>query len=141
MSAVQVVGGIIENERGDVLLAERPPGKHLAGLWEFPGGKIEAGETPTEGLKRELKEELELDVAVGEKVGSFPYTYPWGQMELHVYRVRALSHPKATTDVHRFRWVAPSQIVAAELAPADVEPLEIYLRLISSPSARSTSRP
>lgn len=140
MNPVQVVGAIIENESGEVLLAERPPGKHLAGMWEFPGGKIEAGESPAEALHRELKEELELDVSLVALLGSFPYSYEVTTVELHVFCVRAVNTPKATEDVHNFRWVNPKEIVLDRLAPADVKPLAAYLKLLSSPSVRSTSR-
>ena len=56
--ALRVVCALIEDEAGRLLLAQRPPGKHLAGLWEFPGGKIETGESPQEALIREIAEEL-----------------------------------------------------------------------------------
>jgi 8-oxo-dGTP diphosphatase len=124
---VKVVAGIIENARGEVLLAERPVGKTLAGMWEFPGGKIESGERAEEALRRELKEELELDVEVHESLGSFPYTYEWGTIELNVFRVSALNKPKPTKDVLNFRWTAVHDLDVATLAPADVEPFHKYV--------------
>ncbi len=133
MKRLQVAAGIIENQNGQILLAQRPTGKHLAGMWEFPGGKIEAGESVSEALKRELKEELHLDVEVLEALGQFPYAYEWGSLDLHVLRVRALSAPLATEHVRQFRWVRPREIAVVELAGADREPLKVYL---SSPSVR-----
>ena len=132
---MKVVLGIVENGRGEVLLAQRPPGKSLAGLWEFPGGKIEGEESPQAALRRELQEELELDVEVGKFLGAFPYDYDWGSIELHSFIARALSEPRPTEDVHVFNWVAPNAIDRAVLAPADIEPLKAYLKAVSGPSA------
>lgn len=127
MSAVQVVGAIIENEEGCVLLAQRPPGKHLAGFWEFPGGKVEPGESAPEALKRELQEELALDVAIGRFLGVFPHTYDSGAIDLHVYVVKALNEPKRSQAVQVFKWLRPGKIRVGDLAPADVEPYKAYL--------------
>lgn len=127
LRVIQVVAGIIENETGEILLAERPPGKYLAGLWEFPGGKIEVGEQAEDALARELKEELELDVRLLSRVGTFPFSYPNGTIELQVFHVRALSSPQTTADVQRFKWARPHQILEAELTPADVEPLRAFI--------------
>lgn len=125
--ALPVVAGIIEDGEGRVLLAERPPGKRLAGMWEFPGGKIELGESGEEALVRELKEELELDVRIVKGLGVFPHTYTWGLIDLHVFVVRALNAPQETQDVLAFKWVKPDSIARGELAPADIKPLEYYL--------------
>src|ERR1700722_20652981 len=97
--ALAVASGIIENAHGEVLLALRPEGKHLAGMWEFPGGKIEDGESAAEALKRELKEELELDVRIVENLGIFPHVYDWGAIDLHVFRVEAVGEPRPTAHV------------------------------------------
>jgi 8-oxo-dGTP diphosphatase len=126
---VRVAGGIIENGKGEVLLAQRPPGKYLAGLWEFPGGKIEPGETPEAALIRELKEELHLDVRIGQSLGSFPHTYPNGAIELFIFQVFAKSEPRTTADVQVFRWVRPNEISPLELTPADILPWKKYLAL------------
>lgn len=133
MTPIQVVAGIIENKNGEVLLAERPPGKHLAGLWEFPGGKIEPDESPDAALIRELKEELHLDIEILSRIGTFPFQYPETAIELHVYRVLALSLPQTSNDVHRFKWVKPQAIERVELAPADIEPLRAFLALVTRP--------
>ncbi len=133
---VQVVSGIIENGRGEVLLAQRPPGKTLAGLWEFPGGKVEESEGLNKALERELKEELELRIQIKESLGCFPYTYDWGAIDLHVFTVSALNEPKATVEVQIFRWVKADAIFITDLAPADIEPLYKYLERNPRPSAR-----
>jgi 8-oxo-dGTP diphosphatase len=126
---IQVVCGIIENGKGLVLLAERPAGKKLAGLWEFPGGKIEAGESPEDALRRELKEELKLDVHIVRRLGKFPHTYDWAAIDLEAFVVSALNEPTATADVQVFQWLSPHQIARDKLAAADHAPLAQYLRI------------
>jgi 8-oxo-dGTP diphosphatase len=119
---MDVVAGIILNAEGRVLLAKRPQGKHLAGMWEFPGGKIEAGEIPVEALVRELDEELKLKIKIQSPLGVFDYRYDWGPLRLHVFVVRALNAPELSEDVAAFEWVMPGQVAGFYLAPADVEP-------------------
>ena len=131
MNALQVVAGIIEDENGLVLIAQRPPGKQLAGLWEFPGGKIENGESAPQALMRELREELTLDISVGRFMGIFTHDYDWGTVALHVYVVRALSVPKRSEHVSVFKWVTPASINPRDLAAADVKPLNLYLERIA----------
>lgn len=130
---VPVVSAFIENDRGEILIAERPPGKHLAGYWEFPGGKQEPNETEEMALERELREELELSVEILGLVGRFPFKYEWGEMELVSFRVRALNEPRATKDVRVFKWVTPEEIDASAMTPAGRDALSRYLK-ISRPS-------
>lgn len=133
MKVLEVVSGIIENDRGEVLLAQRPPGKHLSGSWEFPGGKIEKNETSIAALHRELKEELDLLVEVQENLGQFPFEYEWGRINLHVFIVKAGNSPTPTADVQVFKWVKANQIDADILVAADREPLFQYLAARSRP--------
>lgn len=132
MSVLQVVSGIIEDESGLVLLAQRPPGKLLAGYWEFPGGKIEDGETPPEALARELKEELSLEITIGRFMGIFRHKYEWGDIDLHVYVVRANNTPKRSEHVSVFKWINAAKINPRDLAGADVLPYEEYLNQTST---------
>jgi mutator protein MutT len=127
-SAVAVAGGIIEKE-GLILLAQRPPGKAHAGVWEFPGGKIEAGESAAEALQRELKEELHLDVRIGKFLGIFHHKYTIGAIDLHVFQVTALNEPRPTEDVQEFVWLRPAEVSQYELAAADLAPWKAYLAL------------
>lgn len=124
--------GIIENNQGKILLAQRPPGSRLAGQWEFPGGKLEVGETAEQALHRELQEELNLKVHVLADLGSFPFTYEWGKVVLYVFRVSALNTPVPTAAVQKFRWLKPSEIEVTLLAAADREPFYFYQRLLTS---------
>ena len=128
MSPVAVVGGIIERS-GLILLAERPPHKSHAGKWEFPGGKIEAGETAGAALERELQEELHLDVRIEKFLGVFPHIYQKGPIDLHIFHVTALNEPQPTEDVQNFKWVRPSQVSQYDLAAADIAPWKAYLAL------------
>lgn len=125
----RVACAIIENGKGEVLLAQRPPGKYLAGMWEFPGGKIEVGETGEQAITRELQEELELDVRIEKFLGSFPHDYPDHSIDLNTFVVRALNEPRPTAEVQCFRWIEAARISHSELAPADIAPLMRYLAL------------
>lgn len=126
-----VVGAIIENEQGQVLLAQRPAHKTLSGYWEFPGGKLEVGETAIQALHRELNEELHLNVEVNQDLGIFNFVYDWGAIGLHVFVVRALTAPRPSFDVQKFEWVSPDELRIKKLAPADIAPMAKYLHLRS----------
>ncbi|RZA12477.1 MAG: NUDIX domain-containing protein, partial [Lysobacteraceae bacterium] len=76
MKRIQVVAGVLRDAQGRVLLARRPEGRDLAGLWEFPGGKVEPGETPANALARELREELGIEARAGRAVIRVPQQYP-----------------------------------------------------------------
>ncbi len=132
MSALEVVAGIIEDGEGRVLLAERPPGRALSGYWEFPGGKIEPGESPTAALERELFEELKIRANILYFLGSFQFDYATGPINLQVHIVTTQDEPRQTESVHVFKWVNPYAIEIAEMAPADVRPLRSYLSYLSS---------
>ncbi len=81
---------IIDNNK--ILIAQRGKNEKLAGKWEFPGGKIELGETPQECLKREIKEELKVDIAIGNYFGESIYTYLNGKIKLIAYFATILSY-------------------------------------------------
>ena len=131
----EVAAGLIEKD-GQLLLAERPLGKCLAGYWEFPGGKLEPGESAEQAIKRELQEELQLKVEVVRSLGCFPYRYEWGEIALHAFVVRPCGEPRPTTDVEIFMWCRPDEISLSTLAPADVEPLRAYLETFAGPQSR-----
>ncbi|MDQ7094066.1 8-oxo-dGTP diphosphatase MutT [Desulfosporosinus sp. PR] len=103
-----------------VLIAQRAPGENLAGKWEFPGGKIEAGETPQECLKREIQEELEIDIEVLDYFAQSIYDYSNGTIKLLAFFCRWLSGD-VTLKVHsRFAWVSCPELEPYDFAPADI---------------------
>lgn len=107
-------------EDGRLLIARRPPGDPLEGMWELPGGKIEDGETPQECLERELLEELAMGARVGEMVASTTYDYDHGSFEmLALCAVRISDYRLLAHD--RVAWVHRDEIASHPLAPADIE--------------------
>lgn len=115
---IPVLAAVLE-KNGRWLIAKRKRGDRFAGLWEFPGGKLEPGETPEEGLVRELSEELGIGVRVGLCLGSVRYSSPGFAIELIAYRV---SHPTGSFRLHdhdEVRWVAPSKIGRFALTEPD----------------------
>mgnify|MGYP000085319117 FL=1 len=117
---IEVVCGIIRDERGRVLAGLRPNGKHLGGLWEFPGGKVDPGESARQALVRELREELGIDVEVCVALEPVCWQYETVRIKLlpHVCEIRggmieALSH-------ERLDWYALGDLRGLEWAPADV---------------------
>jgi 8-oxo-dGTP diphosphatase len=115
---IRVLAAVLE-KNGLWLIAKRKRGDRFAGLWEFPGGKLEAGETPKEGLARELSEELGIGVRVGSCLGSVRYTSPGFAIELIAYRVSHLSGSFRPQDHDELRWVAPSEIGRFALTEPD----------------------
>ncbi|WP_319409949.1 (deoxy)nucleoside triphosphate pyrophosphohydrolase [uncultured Desulfosarcina sp.] len=118
-SIVQVTAAIIVSN-GNILIAQRQHNDRLAGLWEFPGGKIEAGETPEQCLRRELWEELEMDAVVGNYLGSSYYHYDHISIELMAYRAFWSGGPVRLFSHQDFRWVTPDQLPQFPFTPADL---------------------
>jgi 8-oxo-dGTP diphosphatase len=111
---------IMRDER--VMIARRPPDKRLGGLWEFPGGKVEQGESAEAALHRELHEELGCTVCITQTLAPFVHEYPWGSIELIPFLCElttgsAAPHPHEHTAL---AWVERGQLSAYELAPADL---------------------
>lgn len=118
-----VVGAVIvNNER--VLAAKRGPGGSLPHMWEFPGGKIEDGESPQEALAREIGEELLVDVRVGEEIVSTTHDYEFGVVTLTTYYCELRSGTPRLTEHAALRWLTPDELSSVEWAPADVPAVE-----------------
>lgn len=117
---IRVAAAVLVRD-GRVLLARRAPHKSQPGLWEFPGGKIEPGETPAQALARELKEELGLVVEPGAELMTVRHEYDFGPIELIALSCRAdASGELRSTDHDLVEWVAPGRLLEYALAPADI---------------------
>lgn len=117
---MKLVTAAIIYQDGKVLLTRRGPGEKLAGFWEFPGGKIENGETYQECLTREIKEELNLQIEVGEVLTTSTYKYEHGEIHLIALEAWILSGSIELTVHDKYEWVAPTDLVFYKLAPADI---------------------
>ena len=124
---MKVTAGIIEKD-GWVLIARRKPGKHMGGKWEFPGGKIEPGETPEQGLARELEEELALNARVGKFLCSTRFEGDGVSLDLLVYAVDSFEGTPQLREHDEIRWVRPDQIASFDLADSDRRVVETLYR-------------
>ena len=115
---VHVVAGVIRDARGRILLARRTIGRDLAGLWEFPGGKVEPGESPEDALVRELREELGIEACVGEALLRVPQQYPDKRLVLDVRRVAFRGVPKGL-DGQALAWSPLQALAKYPMPPAD----------------------
>jgi mutator protein MutT len=118
--AVVVVAAAVVERDGAFLLTRRLDGTHLAGHWEFPGGKRHAGEALQDCLVREIREELDADVDVGREILAAVHEYPEGTIELHFFRCELRTKPRPTLG-QGMRWVALHDLPAVRLPPADDE--------------------
>lgn len=126
-SCLQVVCLILQNENGETLSARRPPHKHLGGRWEFPGGKIEPGETPEAALRREILEELSLELGDLQSLSPIEHTYDYGLVRLIPFRASAQAPVIHLTEHTEFRWLAPAELDNVAWMPADL-PILMQLR-------------
>lgn len=119
MRRISVVGAVIL-KGGRVLAAQRGEGGTLPGLWEFPGGKIESGETPQSALEREIVEELSCAVSVGKEVVTTTHLYDFGEVTLTTFYCRLLAGEPQLTEHASMRWLLPTELDDVEWAPADL---------------------
>lgn len=119
--AIQVACALIEDAEGRLLLAQRPPGKHLAGLWEFPGGKVEPGESPRDAVLREIAEELGCAIIVGQALSPVTHAYEKVTVRLIPFLARlAAEEARPETREHAaLRWVARDEITRFPMPEAD----------------------
>jgi len=127
-SAIHVVAGAVIDAADRVLIAQRPPGKHLAGGWEFPGGKLRPGENRRAALARELREEIGIEISTPRPLLRLRHTYPFGEVLLDVWVVRRYGGEPQALDGQALRWCTQTELESTELLPAD-KPIVAALRL------------
>jgi 8-oxo-dGTP diphosphatase len=115
-----IVAAAVVIESSRVLLTQRAEGQHLAGLWEFPGGKLEHGESPEQALVRECREECGIEIKVAEILDVTFHRYPEKDVLLLFYRCSLVSGEVRHLQVADHAWVAPKELDRYELPPADV---------------------
>lgn len=127
MKTVRVVAAVIkaENEKGEPIIfaTQRGYGEFKDG-WEFPGGKIEEGETPKEALKREIREELETEIAVGELLDTIEYDYPAFHLSMDCFWAEIVSGNLILKEHEAARWLSKEELDSVEWLPADVSLIE-----------------
>ena len=120
---VVVVAAVIE-DGGRFLVTRRQEGVHLAGLWEFPGGKIDPDETHAAALRREIREELDTDLEIGELILATTHAYPEKTVTLYFYRGTLLGPPRALLG-QEMRWVSREEMLTLGFPDADEELIRI----------------
>lgn len=130
---LRVVAAILWDAAGRVLVNERPAGKPLAGYWEFPGGKLEAGESEAECVVRELREELGVEVAAQHALGALAHQYPEQYVLLGVHVVDQHSGQPEARDGQRLCWAGMAELEQLPLLPADRPIVETLRRVMAAP--------
>ncbi len=123
MKTIEVVAAIIKND-DKIFTTQRGYGD-FKGFWEFPGGKIEAGETPQQALIREIKEELDIDIKVGELVTTVEYDYPQFHLTMHCFICTIFAGDMVLKEHENSKWLTKDTLNSVDWLPADVELLEI----------------
>lgn len=131
---VDVVCGVIQDAEGRFLACLRPQGKHLGGKWEFPGGKVDPGESSQVALARELSEELGIAVEVGDALSTVIWTYERGTIRLHPFLCRMVSGKLTAMEHEDLRWCAPMDFGSLDWADADVPILDEIRRMTAETS-------
>ena len=129
---VHVVGAIIKNENGEILCALRGPEMALPNYWEFPGGKIEAGETKEGALKREIQEELGCTIEVLEPVEDTTYEYDKFIVRLETFMAKVISGTPVISEHAEIKWVTRDELPSLNWAPADIPAIEKLTNIITT---------
>jgi 8-oxo-dGTP diphosphatase len=130
-----IVAAALTIEQGKLLVTQRKKESSHGLLWEFPGGKVEDGEDPRGALRRELREELDVEVEVGELFDAVFYFYPATPILLLVYRCRVKKGSLKPIGCRALRWVTPGELGKLAMPPAD-DPIRKHLLLVEKDSAR-----
>lgn len=124
---INVVGAVIRRD-DTILCAQRGLTGSLPGMWEFPGGKVEAGETPREALQREIVEELDCEVSVGELVTTTAHEYDFGIVNLTTFYCELINGTPTLSEHEAVRWLIASELHTLDWAPADIPAVELIER-------------
>ena len=122
-----IVTAAVVDIDGRLLVTCRQKGVHLEGFWEFPGGKCDRDESLKEGLARELLEELDVAVRIGEELFTTTHAYPDRSVELHFFRCELLGEPRPQLG-QEMRWVTRQELAALEVPPADAALIKILMQ-------------
>jgi len=125
------MAGALFDATGRVLIAQRPPGKHMAGGWEFPGGKLDAGEAPCDGLKRELQEEIGIEVLAAEPLIAYEHAYADRRVFLDLWWVREFSGTPRSMEGQSLQFAAIDDLEHIGLLEAD-KPMIAALRVLTT---------
>lgn len=135
MRIVKVVGAVIIDKEGRILVAQRPYSEieYKSYKWEFPGGKVEENESPQMAIIREIHEELDCEIIVGNKIGELEYDYPDFKlnMELYLCRIKEGDLPKAL-EHNQIKWILPEEIETLDWLEADYKILPLIKKSIDS---------
>jgi 8-oxo-dGTP diphosphatase len=128
-----VVAAALYDQAGRVLIAQRPVGKHMAGRWEFPGGKVGRNETESAALTRELREELGVDVTAARPFMRLTHAYDDRDVELSLWIIEHFSGTPASLDAQQLKWVVPGQLSHEDILEAD-RPFVAQLQHLRAPA-------
>ena len=118
-ASIVVVAAALFDRDGRVLIAQRPRGKPLAGRWEFPGGKVDAGESERQALARELREELGIEVLAARPFMRLTHAYAERDVALSLWIVERFSGEPRSLDAQALKWVAPGRLGSEDILEAD----------------------
>lgn len=121
LSHKQIGVAVINNHQGQVLIDRRKASGEMGGLWEFPGGKIEPGETIEECIQREVKEELDIEIVVGDRLATITHTYETFMVTLYVHDCQHLKGQPQTIECTEVRWVEPAQMHQYQFPQANTQ--------------------
>lgn len=137
MLKITVAAGVIRRRDGRVLVARRPPGKHMAGAWEFPGGKARKGESPRCALNRELLEELGISVGRSIELMYYEQDYPDRRVALYFFAVESYKGKPGGREGQELRWEFPENLGRMGFLPADRPLVDLLVQQTASWKGKS----
>lgn len=137
---IHAVLGIIFNPQHEVLIAQRLPGKHLSGLWEFPGGKVEHQETSAQALNREMHEEIGIEVTAAKFLLQVNYDYPDKSVQLDAWEITRFSGTPHGKEGQPIQWLRTQELVNWTFPPANKAIVEAVMQLGSLKSHKSSNQ-